>query len=302
MSVRKITGRSWEGLTAYVELLSPFALVIMGITLNVACGVLDYVTGNEVSVSVFYLAPVFVLAWFGNTGSALIMCFVSATTWLLADYLTGHEYSFQWILFWNAAVRFGFYVVVALALGKIRSMNRELERLSRTDSLTGALNSRGFTEVAVKELSRSRRFGHPLALVYLDLDNFKQVNDTLGHSEGDRVLIDVAGTLKTSTRDTDAVGRLGGDEFAVLLTEIAPRQATEVVERLRETLLHIFRQNDWPVTISAGMVSFQDDFPESVDQMIQSADKLMYSAKEAGKDMIAMELPHPAQQDTEAHQ
>ncbi len=295
MSLRKFARRSWEQLAGHIERLSPTGLVVMGISLNVVCGALDYLTGNELSFSVFYLAPVFVLAWFGNTGSALLMCFVSATTWVLADYLTGHEYSFQWILFWNAAVRFGFYVVVAFALGKIRDMNRELERLSRTDSLTGALNSRGFSEVVGKELSRSQRFRHPLTLAYLDLDNFKQVNDKFGHSEGDRVLAEVADTLITGTRATDAVARLGGDEFAVLLTEIPPMQASEVMERLREKLLHLFARNDWPVTISAGMVSFQDEFPDSVDQMIQSADRLMYSAKEAGKNMISTDLPHPVQ-------
>ncbi len=289
--LRKIAGRSGESLTRYIERLSPLGLVIVGISLNIVCGVLDYSTGDELSFSVFYLGPVFVLAWFGNTGSALIMCFITAMTWLLADYLTGREYSVQWILFWNAGVRFSFYAVVALALGKIRNMNRELERLSRTDSLTGALNFRGFTEVVGTELSRSHRFRHPLTLIYLDLDNFKQVNDRLGHSEGDRVLVDVAGTLKTGTRTTDAVARLGGDEFAVLLTEITPVQAQEVAGRLRESLLRVFRQNEWPVTVSAGMVSFQDEFPESVDQMIQSADKLMYSAKEAGKDMIATRQP-----------
>ena len=235
-----------------MRLLSPVGLVIMGITLNVACGILDYLTGREASVSIFYLAPVFVLAWFGSKGAALIMCFVSATTWFLADYMTDYEYSLHWILLWNAAVRMGFFVVVALALGQIKNMNKELERLTRTDALTGALNLRGFTDFADKELYRSRRFQRPLTMVYLDLDNFKYVNDQLGHHEGDLVLTEVADTLSKGTRPTDAVARLGGDEFALLLTEINQKEAEQVVKRLRETLLERFRTHRWPVTVSIG--------------------------------------------------
>lgn len=292
--LRILAERSWQRLTRFMNLLSPGELVIVGITLNLICGILDYVTGYEASFSIFYLVPVFVLAWFGTTGSALLMCVVSAITWLLADYLTEHEYSFHAILVWNALVRLGFFVIVALSLAKIKSMNKELEKLSRTDALTGALNWRGFVEVAEKELYRSRRFGHSLTLTYVDLDNFKQVNDRSGHQEGDRVLHAVVDTLKSNTRPTDVVARLGGDEFVVLLTEIESGEAESVVKRLREDLLEKFRQNQWPVTASVGVASFKEAFPESVDEMVQSADHLMYAAKQSGKDTVVAELFHPS--------
>jgi len=293
--LKEIGKRSWEGLARFMVPLSPIGLVAMGVTLNLICGILDYVTGYEASFSIFYLVPVFVLAWFGNTGSALLMCLVSGITWLLADHIADHEYSFHWMLIWNTGVRMGFFVVVALALSKIRSMHAELEELTRTDSLTGALNWRGFAEVAQKELYRSQRFGHPLSLVYVDLDNFKDVNDRLGHQAGDRVLEAVVDTIKHNIRPTDAVARLGGDEFVVLLTEIRAEEAEQVVTRTREILLDRFRQHEWPVTLSAGVASFEQEFPSSVDEMVQNADRLMYSAKQMGKDRVIAELLHPVQ-------
>jgi diguanylate cyclase (GGDEF)-like protein len=293
--LKEIEKWSWEGLARFMERLSPVGLVIMGVTLNLICGMLDYVTGYEASFSIFYLVPVFFLAWFGNTGSALLMCLVSAITWLLADHLADHEYSFHWILIWNAGVRMAFFMVVALALSKIKLMNAELEELTRTDSLTGALNWRGFAEVAQKELYRSQRFRHPLSLVYVDLDNFKEVNDSLGHQEGDRVLGEVVDTIKHGIRPTDAVARLGGDEFLVLLTEIQAVEAEQVVTRFRETLLDTFRQHQWPVTLSAGVASFENEFPGSVDEMVQYADHLMYAAKQSGKDKVVAELVHSVQ-------
>ncbi len=143
------------------------------------------------------------------------MSIFGASTWYLVDLWGGHEYSHPGIAVWNAAVGLGFFVIICISIDKIRASMNELLRLIRIDPLTGAMNSRGFEETSNKELERARRYGYPVTLAYLDVDNFKSVNDQHGHSVGDAVLKVTSGTIQSDIRDSDVVARLGGDEFAI---------------------------------------------------------------------------------------
>ena len=109
--------------------------------------------------------------------------------------------------------------------------------LARTDFLTGASNARAFYDQAQMEMSRLQRSGQPLSIAYIDLDNFKKVNDTRGHNEGDRVLKTVVETLKQTLRGGDFIARLGGDEFAVLLPSTNDEQSRALMKRLHAILL-----------------------------------------------------------------
>ena len=163
-------------------------------------------------------------------------------------------------------------------------MERE-KRISRTDPLTGVSNARYFIEFAAIELDRARRYGHLLTIVYLDLDNFKYVNDNFGHLTGDRLLKLIADKVHGRIRAIDIVARLGGDEFVILLPEVSFDDAQVVVERMRTLLLEVMKGNDWPVTFSIGMITHRS-LPESVDRLIKEADDLMYVAKRNGKNQI----------------
>ena len=125
-----------------------------------------------------------------------------------------------------------------------------------------------------------------MTLLYIDLDNFKQVNDAFGHETGDELLIEVAATIRTNVRSTDTVARLGGDEFALLLPETDQEAALVVTNKLREALLVSMQRREWPVTFSIGLVSFATP-PESVEEMLKQADAVMYSVKLKGKNSIA---------------
>ncbi len=166
----------------------------------------------------------------------------------------------------------------------IQAIDRE-QILSRTDSLTGIANRRVFYEMAEMEINKFRRYGHPFSVLLIDIDKFKNVNDSYGHQKGDSVLCVVANMIKESIRLTDIVARVGGDEFTVLLAEIGIESLATTVLRLQSKLVDTARVNGWPITFSIGVVTF-NIVPKNVDEIMKEADVLMYTAKHAGKNNI----------------
>lgn len=162
----------------------------------------------------------------------------------------------------------------------------ELRQLATTDPLTGAWNRRHFLELAAKEVNRSRRYGRPLAVMLIDIDNFKRINDTLGHSSGDQVLTRLARVLRRTLRKPDAFGRLGGDEFAVLAPELDEDAARQMAERLREAMEITLPGADFLVTISIG-VSAWNDADETIEPAMHRADQALYRSKQEGRNRVA---------------
>ena len=147
------------------------------------------------------------------------------------------------------------------------------------------INARAFRTLATAEVARSQRFAHSLSLAYLDLDDFKAINDTFGHAEGDHVLLEVGHVLRTTVRSTDSVARVGGDEFAILMPETGAKEARTVVERVRGELDRLTSRDGRHVLFSIGLVTF-DRPPGSADELTTAADELMYRAKRGGKDRL----------------
>jgi diguanylate cyclase (GGDEF)-like protein len=149
-----------------------------------------------------------------------------------------------------------------------------------TDQLTGILNRRGFTDSAERELERARRYGHPLALAYVDVRGLKAVNDSEGHPAGDRLLREVALLLSQSARKHDIVGRMGGDELAVLLAEQAAPGAAAMSRRVQAQVPShravLALNTEWDVTI--GTASFPDD-GETLDELLAAADRRLYGQR-----------------------
>jgi diguanylate cyclase (GGDEF)-like protein len=164
------------------------------------------------------------------------------------------------------------------------ALEREKE-LARTDYLTGAVNSRLFFELVQMEIDRSQRYEHPFTLVYIDLDNFKAVNDQFGHTTGDLVLRAVVSYAKKYLRKIDVIARLGGDEFALLLPETNQESAGVALTKLQGGLLEEMRQNNWPITFSIGVLTC-NVAPLKSDELVKMADELMYSVKRGSKNAI----------------
>lgn len=173
---------------------------------------------------------------------------------------------------------------------RLHQQAEEFERQAREDVLTGLPNRRAFDEVLSRDFARSRRAGHPLSLVMLDLDHFKRVNDTWSHAIGDKVLRDVADLLRASCRESDLPARLGGEEFALVLYDTQLEDALLICERLR-SLFHAHpcwaEVEALRVTFSAGVVQRTDGDTSPV-QLIERADRALYQAKAEGRDRFCV--------------
>jgi len=257
--------------------------LFFGVALVTGIGLLDYLTGYELSFSVFYVIPIALVTWYTTRGYGLLAAAVCAAVWFLAD--RGQAYSNPFFPYWNALIRLSFFVIIAVLISAVRAAAERERDLSRVDSLTGAANSRYFYELAQREIDRFSRYGRDFTLAYVDLDNFKEVNDTLGHSMGDEVLRTVVAAGRSHLRKADLVARLGGDEFALLLPETPPEAARVAVSQLRSKLLEAMNQRGWPVTFSIGVLTCRTS-PGTTDNLVRMADDLMYSVKHAGKDAV----------------
>lgn len=173
------------------------------------------------------------------------------------------------------------YSLVALLAAQAR-LQFERERQNATqDALTGLQNRRAFLEIGASEVERSKRYAHPLAVVFLDLDDFKQLNDTKGHDAGDVALRATAGALLGALRSVDRVARLGGDEFAVLLPEIRYDAAVEAGRKISIAVNNAL--GDFPPVRASIGVAWFEEVDRAFPAMLKAADELMYEAKESGK-------------------
>jgi diguanylate cyclase (GGDEF)-like protein len=276
-------------LSQYIEKQPKWLTLGEGVILILLLGWMDYYTGREVSFSIFYLAPISYTAWFVNRRAGLGAAVLAAAAWFLADLMAGYDYSRSWIPFWNAGVRLGFFGVVVIILARLKRSYEEEKLMARTDPLTGALNSRAFYDLARMELSRARRNHGSVTLAYLDLDNFKSINDRNGHLAGDDLLRAVAEKIRNCVRSYDIVARMGGDEFAVLFPGSGPEFAEKVRSRLEQLLADTARENGVAVTFSIGVAAACDP-AEAVEDLVSKADRLMYQAKAEGKNRIKYEF------------
>jgi diguanylate cyclase (GGDEF)-like protein len=249
-------------------------------------GVLDYLTGYEMAFSLFYLLPISLLTWLAGRWLGVLMALASALVWLLADVVAGHTVTNPVVYFWNTLIRLGFFLIVVFLLTALRGTLEHERELNRVDSLTGAVNFRFFSTILQMEIDRMRRYERPFTLAYIDIDNFKAVNDQFGHTTGDHLLRSVVQYTQTSLRKTDTVARLGGDEFAILLPETGQEAAAAFISRIQKGFLEEMEKGGWPVTFSIGVLTCLQA-PLTIDEVIRLADGLMYSVKRDGKNAIA---------------
>lgn len=163
----------------------------------------------------------------------------------------------------------------------------QLRRLSRTDALTGLLNARGLFERLDVELARARRYGGSLAMLVIDLDGLKRINDRYGHRAGDEALRSLADVIRSQLRDTDVGARWGGDEFAVLAPGTSRSAALDLAERVRSLILQ--RKAGWPLSASIGVATIDaasSPDERTADRLMHDADRAMYEAKRRGRNKV----------------
>jgi diguanylate cyclase (GGDEF)-like protein len=265
--------------------ISKPGLILISLTMIVLIGFFTYWIPRELYIFVLYLIPIVLGAWFVGRWAGVFMSVLGALAWLAADLLPSNGNRHPWISFWNMIAILSIFIIIAYILTVLKKALPHEKESDQIDYLTGVANRRLFFELANAELNKAHRYRRPITLVYLDLDNFKTINDTMGHDTGDRVLLLVAHTTKMNIRVSDTITRLGGDEFAIMLPETGATAAAIVVDKVFKSLDKIIRRNKWPVTFSCGVLTFVSP-PLSVDLMVYKADQLMREAKQAGKNQI----------------
>ena len=242
------------------------------------------ITPPDARLGILYVIPVLLITWTEGIGWGTGIGLASI---VMREVVAWHQMPAETPLVWRLANALAYVAVVSVAMAGLQRLRRsqaELAKLVIQDQLTNVLNARAFADRLAQELDRNRRYPHPLSLLYMDLDNFKVINDTHGHQTGDAVLRLVADAMRSSVRQADVVGRLGGDEFAVLLPETDAQLADAAAKRLVAGLRNVFKGTP-SVTASIGVVSCTAT-DASTDDLLRRADQAMYDAKRMGKDRV----------------
>lgn len=196
--------------------------------------------------------------------------------------------------FWSTKVPFSLpghdnmLLGISTEITELHQLRDELEQQATVDALTGIHNRRFFYRAAEREFSGSSRYDQPTSLLILDIDNFKNINDTFGHQTGDQVLQNFAQHCKDEVRNCDLVGRIGGEEFAILLPQTDAQAAMILAERLCHSFVGLNLTNDSKpieVSVSIGVASREQD-DRSIEPLIKRADQALYKAKRSGKNKV----------------
>ena len=251
------------------------------------CGVslVTYFTPPDLNLTPFYLLNVVLISWNCGIGLGLAFTFLSLGVQLALGYLVGWPDARSVYFYVNSVNAAVAYLIGAILASQLRTIYDREQRTARFDFLTGALNRMAFYEALTAEIARRSRHEKPVSIAYIDCDDFKAVNDTLGHAAGDGVLCAVVDTARRALRRSDTVARLGGDEFAIILPDTDRRGAATATTKLHSALTARMAASGWRVSFSFGLGTFVA-IPQSPDEVLAVCDALMYEAKTAGKDRI----------------
>jgi diguanylate cyclase (GGDEF)-like protein len=287
--------RRWR-IHRFLDRQPQWRLAVAVAALLLAVAALDLLTGPDIGFSYFFWIPVGFAAWFVGRPAGVLASVSAALLWLGANSLSGAERFIGWVGFWNGSIRFAYFATFAVIVSYLRAtlpaLNEALARersLARHDSLTGVLNGRAFREAAHREILRLGRYGGSLVVAFIDLDDFKSVNDRFGHAAGDDLLRTIATLVSDRLRRTDIVARAGGDEFVILLPQTGIDEARPALESIRTMISALDCGDGQRVSVSIGAVAADSSFDGDTETLLRRADALMYSVKRSGKDAIEVE-------------
>lgn len=247
---------------------------------------IDYVTSYEINISVLYLFPILIITQSCGLRSGIGMSLACSISIKFTNFISGQQYSHSLYFILDGLVTFFTFSTISVLADAVYSSYIQEQSLARLDSLTQISNRRSFFELAEIELMRCQRHSRVFNLIVVDVDNFKFINDSFGHLEGDKILQLIARTIANNIRRTDIVARLGGDEFAIILTDISKSNAIDVTNKIRLLLSKAMVSCPYSVTLSFGIASCEDK-TSKIEEILLRADMAMYAAKQSGGDIVS---------------
>jgi len=252
-------------------------------------GTVRVLVGHDFVTTVFYIVPIGFAAWAVGIGTGVACAAFAAAVEAAVTWWVARGAMAVWILSASVGLELLVFLGAAFTFARLRWYLERHRQLSRTDPLTGIGNHRTFEEAVRLEAARIGRRPTPVSVVYLDVDRFKELNDTRGHAAGNELLRLVGATLRESVRAVDTAARVGGDEFALLLADTGPTACRLVVERLRESLARALRAAGFVTTFSVGAVTFEGS-PLVAEDLLVAGDRAMYEVKNGGRDGVRYEV------------
>ena len=243
---------------------------------------------TSVSLEPLLLLPVVIASWYGNLFTGLSVSFITALAILVS-----YDHALLALpttdAVYTALVYLSALSILSILIDNFSAVFKVEEAAAEHDHLTGLLNTRGLTSLLEEEIARTKRYRHPFTIAYIDIDNFKVINDSKGHCAGDAILCKLAKIITTSFRESDYIGRIGGDEFVCLLPETKQPDAKVVFDKLQRNLSMAFCNEDTVITFSIGVVTFESA-PPSTQTALALVDKVMYRVKKLNKNDAAFQV------------
>jgi diguanylate cyclase (GGDEF)-like protein len=261
----------------YLERQSTARILGIGLFSTIVIGTLDILSGDTFSLALFYLIPIGFFAWFLSLNIALMNTLACTIVWSASNQVMGIA-----PLISNIVTNLGFYTIFSIMIHYSRIMYEHEKVLSRTDHLTGLLNNRSFYEVAQNYLCIMKRRKSPFSIAFIDLDNFKEINDQYGHDAGDEALKDFAESIVSTLRVTDKAARFGGDEFVVMFPDTDSASIDIIMKKINERVKARMSAYNYNLSFSAGVICCSESV-HTIDELVKMADKLMYDVKSNGK-------------------
>lgn len=258
---------------------------LIAVTICLFIGIIDSFLDASISTSLFYFVPVWLVSYQASRTPGLIVSTLAASIWLGSEILTGQSSISMYVVVWNYVTRVLIFSGFCLLIHSHWVQKNYFQNLANVDELTGSLNRRGFLSKLSTEISRSGRFNRPFSIAFIDIDNFKSVNDTLGHKEGDRLLKRIVEEIKNNIRTLDSVGRLGGDEFAILFIETDEKEIKVAFDKCLTELNATIRNEKWCISFSVGIVTYYNS-KKTIEDVLSKADEMMYQVKRSGKNSV----------------
>jgi diguanylate cyclase (GGDEF)-like protein len=263
--------------------------IITSFILLIVLFILDSSTSWELSFTLYYLLLVLMVGIKISFRWGILFCILTIISGASSDIINDYPYTDCFYFYVRHINRFIIYLVIVYMASKCKNACEYERYKSYYDYLTNIYNRRGFYHALDVERKRAQRNNTQLAVVYIDCDNFKEVNDQFGHRRGDELLVEIALMLKKFIRAIDTVARIGGDEFVVIFVDSDLKTISETVNRLHIKLTEEIKNLGFNVTFSCGLGVFEY-LPIDDDEIIFLVDNLMYESKRTGKNKVSVKV------------